>query len=94
MYLFISFVIVMVMVRAFFVSKQQCMCACISLDRSNAYQRSRYTAATVHVFLHNRVVLRKLPIQSGSEIAPSWLPMRLNIESWRPEFYNWSPADD
>ena len=31
-------------------------------------------------------------ISTGSEIAPSWLPMRPNIESWRPEFHNWSPA--
>ena len=31
---------------------------------------------------------------TGSEIAPSWLPMRLKILHWRPEFYNWSPVGD
>ena len=31
---------------------------------------------------------------SGSEIAPSWSPMQLTIECWRPEFYNWSPAGE
>ena len=30
----------------------------------------------------------------GSEIALSWSPMRLEIQSWRPEFHSWSPASD
>ena len=33
-------------------------------------------------------------ITTGSEIAPSWAPMRLKIQSWRPEFHSWSPASD
>ena len=31
---------------------------------------------------------------SGSEIAPSWSPMRLKIQYWRPEFHSWSPTGD
>ena len=31
---------------------------------------------------------------SGSEIAPSWSPMRLKIECWRPEFHNCSAVGD
>ena len=31
---------------------------------------------------------------SGSEIAPSWSPMRLNIQSWWPQLHSWSPASD
>ena len=31
---------------------------------------------------------------TGSEIAPSWSPMRLKIQFWRPEFHSWSPASD
>ena len=31
---------------------------------------------------------------AGSEIAPSWSPMRLKILHWRPEFDNWSPVGD
>ena len=31
---------------------------------------------------------------AGSEIAPSWSPMRLEIQSWWPEFHSWSPASD
>ena len=30
----------------------------------------------------------------GSEIVPSWSPMQLNIQYWRPEFHSWSPAGD
>ena len=33
-------------------------------------------------------------ITTGSEIAPSWAPMRLKIQSWQPEFHSWSPASD
>ena len=32
--------------------------------------------------------------KTGSEIALSWSPMRLEIQSWRPEFHSWSPASD
>ena len=35
-----------------------------------------------------------LSCKSGSEIAPSWSPMRLKIEYWRPEFHSWSPVGD
>ena len=31
---------------------------------------------------------------AGSEIAPSWSPMRPKIQLWRPEFHSWSPAGD
>ena len=31
---------------------------------------------------------------AGSEIAPSWSPMRPKIQFWRPEFRSWSPAGD
>ena len=31
---------------------------------------------------------------TGSEIAPSWSPIRLKIEYWRPEFHSWSPVGD
>ena len=31
---------------------------------------------------------------AGSEIAPSRSPMRLEIQSWWPEFHSWSPASD
>ena len=31
---------------------------------------------------------------AGSEIALSWLPMRLKNLHWQPEFHNWSPAGD
>ena len=31
---------------------------------------------------------------TGSEIVPSWSPMRLKILHWRPEFDNWSPIGD
>ena len=33
-------------------------------------------------------------VYPGSEIAPSWSPMWLEIQSWRPEFHSWSPASD
>lgn len=36
----------------------------------------------------------KKDILTGSEIAPSWSPMRLKIQYWRPEFHNWSPVGD
>ena len=29
---------------------------------------------------------------TGSEIALSWLPMRLKILHWRPDFHSWSPT--
>ena len=32
--------------------------------------------------------------KSGSEIAPSWSPMQLNIQYLQPEFHSWSPAGD
>ena len=28
---------------------------------------------------------------TGSEIVPSWSPMRLKIQFWRPEFLSWAP---
>ena len=34
------------------------------------------------------------PSITGSEIAPSWSPIQLEIQSWRPEFHSWSPASD
>ena len=32
--------------------------------------------------------------EPGSEIAPSWSPIRPNIQFWRREFHSWSPAGD
>ena len=41
-----------------------------------------------------KVYLTETTCHAGSEIALSWLPMRLQILHWRPEFHHWSPAGD
>ena len=47
------------------------------------------------VFATIVVIKQSLPItNTGSEIAPSWSPMRPKIQFWRPEFHSWSPAGD
>ena len=40
------------------------------------------------------VVVVVVVVVAGSEIALSWSPMRLEIQTWRPEFHSWSPASD
>ena len=59
--------------------------------------------AHVYAFIHARIyaymcinirVCANKYAYAGSEIAPSWSPMRLKIEYWRPEFHSWSPVGD
>ena len=41
-----------------------------------------------------KIIIHGMHSVAGSEIAPSWSPMRPKIPSWRLEFHSWSPAGD
>ena len=57
----------------------------------NAHALAQQCCVNVAKRAQHHATSKMLP---GSEIAPSWSPMRLKIEYWRPEFHNWSPVGD
>ena len=78
--------------------KRQCWCLSTKYENSLALPCLSVLWSCLMIYVANRQKRTK-PKQvslnfSGSEIAPSWSPMRLKIEYWRPEFHKWSPVGD
>ena len=61
---------------------------------SSNYGRASALTTTTQPSLPNILATKEVLVITGSEIALSWSPVRLEIQSWRPEFHSWSLASD